>query len=417
MKIAQLSYSLSSSSAPTRLNRALRENNCHSDLYARESSDQAVYILKKPSKAKTYFNILQTHLLNQYFKVNDQNYNNLPFTNNLLAPGISSIIDTSNFDLLHLHWISDSLINLSSLQRINKPIVWTFHDVWPLTGGCHCNLGCEKWRNGCGECPQLNSTKALDVSSFWWKRKLKSLRGIKNLTVISPSNWLGNMVSESPLFEGVDLQIIPNCLDTDIFHPLDKSFARATLNLPQDIKIILFGATGSVTTSYKGFDLLIDALKIIKQKTPEKFHLLVFGAVSSDIKDLELPYPTTFLGNLNDELSISIVYNCADVFVGPSRQDNLPNTFLEASACGKPTVGFSTGGIPEITIHKKNGYIANQFDTTDLADGILWVLKDMNRQSELGKFAREKAVRDYSKFTVAQKHIELYRKILSRHHS
>lgn len=397
-----------------RLHLALTKKKYRSFLLAWESPLKQV-ILHKPSffyqllisKFKKYF------IKYYYWSPYKNRKTKLPWSFNACAPNPLKNRLVDHVDIIHLDWIANGCLNLKDLKKIKKPIVWTLHDVWAITGGCHCNLGCEKWVNGCGACPQLERHDNNDISAHFWKAKKKALNAIPNLSVITPSNWLGNMAMKSQFFKKRKIQVIPNCLDTNLFKPINKSYSRKALNLPQRSKVVLFGAANAINTWYKGFDLLIEALNHLKVKTDALIHLVVFGASLSDIENIILPYPITCFDTIRDEMTLMIVYNSADVFVGPSRQDNFPNTFLEATSCGIPCVGFSVGGIPEIVEHQKNGYIAKPFDTSDLANGISWVLEDAERHKSLSMYGREKAINNYSMDVVAQKHIELYKQLLS----
>jgi len=319
-------------------------------------------------------------------------------------------------DIINLHWITEgflSIKDISKLAKLNKLIVWTLHDMWAFTGGCHYSEDCEKYINQCGSCPRLNSTRENDITRRIWKKKKRAYKNL-NLTIVTPSKWLAECAKRSSLLSNFNIEIIPNGLNTDIFKPIDKVIARNILNLPKDKKIILFGAMSATTNRLKGFHYLKEALiKLQKMEgiVKDDLLLMVFGVSYSDnIPDF--PFEAKFLGRLCDDFSLTLVYNAADVFALPSIQDNLPNTALESISCGTPVVGFNIGGIPDIIDHKVNGYLAEYKNPESLAEGIKWVLEDENRVLNLRKAAREKAIRNYCLEAQAKRYLRLYEKLL-----
>ncbi|WP_305402625.1 glycosyltransferase [Photobacterium leiognathi] len=229
----------------------------------------------------------------------------------------------------------------------------------------------------------------------------------KPFTIVTPSNWLSQCARESVLFKGWDVHTIPNALDTDVFRPVDKKLARDLLNLSIDKKLIGFGAMGGGTDSNKGFDLLEDALKELSVN--ENYQCIVFGQ-STPEKISNLGLPVKFIGHLNDDVTLTLFYNAIDVMVVPSRQENLPQTATEAQACGTPVVAFNTTGLVDAVDHKTTGYLANPFDTNDLAYGIRWCI---NNKLDLGNNARNKAISEWSYNIISEKYNLLYKKCLN----
>lgn len=320
-------------------------------------------------------------------------------------------------DVINLHWITGgflSIKNISKLARLNKPIVWTLHDMWAFTGGCHYSEDCDKYVDQCGSCTQLNSTRKNDITRRIWKKKKRVYRDL-NLTVVTPSKWLAECAKKSSLLSDFNIETIPNALDTGIFKPVDKLLARDVLNLPKNKKIILFGAMGATTNKLKGFKYLKKAIQaLIKREVFNRKQLClgIFGrSHSKDLKNF--PFEVRFLGKLRDDFSLMLSYNAADVFAIPSLQDNLPNTVMESISCRTPVVGFNVGGISDMINHKKNGYLAEYKDPQSLAEGIAWVLEDEERASKLGEVARKKAVEEYSLEVQAKRYLELYKNLLS----
>jgi len=332
------------------------------------------------------------------------------FSPAVLRDNIYKRIREINPGIIHLHWIAEGFVRVESLAKINKPIIWTLHDMWAFTGGCHYDEECGKYDKNCGHCPILSSNKKNDLSSKIWKRKEKYWKNL-DLTIVTPSSWLGECAKRSSLFYNARVEVIPNGIDLNRFKPINKNIARDILCLTKDKKLILFGALDALSDKRKGFPLLKKALKKLSSKENKDIELIIFG--SSRPRDEEkLGFKTHYLGQLNDEISLALVYSMADVMIVPSIQDNLPNTIMESLACGTPVVAFNIGGIPDMIEHQKNGYLAKPFDTTDLANGIEWVLEDNSRWEKLSKNAREKVIKEFDIVKVAKRYTDLYKDVL-----
>lgn len=314
-------------------------------------------------------------------------------------------------DIIHLHWICNGFLRIESLAQFGKPIVWTLHDMWPFTGGCHYTKGCNLYREGCGNCPQLGSTKLHDLSYETWQRKLKAWKNL-NLTIVTPSRWLAKCAESSPLFNQLRIEIIPNGLDTDCYRPYNKLEARKTLGLPQEKSLVLFGSGSSSGEARKGFQYLLSALqKLDSEKWREQIELVVFGR-SDSAESLPINFKTHYLGNLETDQALAKAYSSADVFVAPSVQDNLPNTVVESLSCGTACVAFDIGGMPDIIQHKKNGFLAPPFDIDELARGIVWTLHDESRKAELFKNSRAHAIENFELASKSSQYNRLYQQLI-----
>ena len=334
-----------------------------------------------------------------------------PFHTQLLPNNSHQKINQLNADIVNLHWITAGFISIASLSKIKAPLVWTLHDMWAFTGGCHYNGDCLSYTESCGSCPQLGSNSNSDLSRQIWKKKHHSWQDL-NLTIVTPSHWLADCAKKSSLFQNYRIETIPNGIDKNTYKPIEKKIAQNILNLPQDKKLILFGAVDATSQERKGFQYLISALEKLRHlENDDNFDLIVFGA-SEPSDNSDFPFKTNYLGKLNDDISLAILYSAVDVFVAPSIQDNLPNTVMEALACGVPCVAFKIGGMGDMIEHQHNGYLAKPLEMSDLAQGIIWVLENDDRHHKLSENAR-KTVED--KFTLkhqASKYLELYNSIL-----
>jgi glycosyltransferase involved in cell wall biosynthesis len=317
-----------------------------------------------------------------------------------------------NPDLINLHWVSAGYLKIETIAKFKQPLVWTLHDMWSFTGGCHYNQSCNKFTAACGACPLLGSDKEEDLSRQIWQRKHKAWQDL-NLTVVTPSQWLGENAQASSLFGDRRVEVIPYGLDTETYRPIEQKTARALLKLPQDKQLLLFLSLNATSDKRKGFHLLQPALQQLKQSDwQSKLELMVVGA-SKPEKPLELGFKGHYLGTLQDDLTLALAYSAADVFVAPSLQDNLPNTVLEAIACGTPCVAFDIGGMPDMIEHKQNGYLAQPLAIDDLARGISWTIEDPLRRQQLSQRARTKAEQEFALKIQAQRYQALYQEILA----
>lgn len=309
-------------------------------------------------------------------------------------------------DIIHLHWINAGMVSIDMLSKLNKPIVWTIRDMWPMTGGCHYFGTCERYKSDCGCCPLLSSDSEDDLSRYIILKKKANFKN--NIYPVAISNWVKDCAAASSLFRYSDVDMIPNCIDTDEFSPADKTKARKALSLPPDKKIISFGALNSIIDKRKGFNELMTALKLVDNK--EQLFLLIFGAnLSEEVSKLGID--NRFLGYVNDNHILSLAYSASDVFVAPSLEEAFGKTLAESLSCGTPVVSFNATGLKDIVDHKSCGYLANPFEPEDLASGINWVLANDNRVN-LSVNARKKAVLNYSLSVVSEEYIELYKKAL-----
>ncbi|MGL1935252.1 MAG: glycosyltransferase family 4 protein [Fibrobacterales bacterium] len=321
--------------------------------------------------------------------------------------GIVDKINKINPDIVHLHWVCGGMIKLEDIAKIKSPIVWSFHDDWGFTGGCHIKWECDKYKHKCGACPRLGSQIENDLSRKVYLRKKKVLSQVKNMTVVGVSKWLTSCVSESSLFKNVDAVTLPNPIDINTYKPFDKNTSRDLWELPQNKKLIMFGAMDVTSDVNKGFKELREALVKVSHNDVE---VVIFGG-SKPKEPQELGFKTNYVGVLRDDISLVTLYSAADVVIVPSIQESFGQTASESMACGTPVVAFASTGLLDIIDHKINGYLATPFDTDDLAKGIDWVLSTENYQ-ELSKNAREKIKREFDSNIVAKKYLELYKKVV-----
>jgi glycosyltransferase involved in cell wall biosynthesis len=319
---------------------------------------------------------------------------------------IPDMINKLSPDIVHFHWIAGGLLSIEDIAKIKAPIIWSLHDMWAFTGGCHYDDHCAGYQKNCGSCPVLGSNSDRDLSRKIWIRKQTSFAKLSNITIIGLSKWLADCAISSKLFEKNLVLNLPNPIDTKIFSPFDQDKARNLLNLPQDKKLILFGAISATSDPRKGYEQLVRALDAL----PEDYELVVFGS-SKPKGPKNFKQNVHYLGQIHDDISLRVLYSAADVMVVPSLQENLSNAIMESLACGNPVVGFEIGGNSDLIEHEHNGYLAKPYNIKDLAYGINWVLQHDNPKS-LGHAAREKVLKEFDSQVVSKKYIELYKKIL-----
>lgn len=333
-----------------------------------------------------------------------QTKQNLYFSD-LRSTRIHSALQRMDYDIVHLHWVNNRFLGINELKKIHKPIVWTLHDSWPFTGICHVPYDCKHYENHCGTCPMLGSKKEKDLAYEVFAKKMSAYKDL-DLHIVTPSRWLFENVKRSALFGSFPITIIPNCVDTELYLPMDKSDARKQLGLNPDKKYLLFGAMQATTDKNKGFKSLLDALKNISSTNIE---LIVYGS-DENLEKYAIPLPYRSIGYVQDDTTMALLYNAADVTIVPSLSENLSNTIMESLSCGTPVVGFAIGGNRDLIDHKCNGYLAKEKDSEDLAKGIKWCLNH-NAEVALSKNAREKVMNNYTIDIVSKQYIQLYQSL------
>jgi len=309
-------------------------------------------------------------------------------------------------DVIHLHWINNGFVKIKHLSKIDKPIVWTMRDMWPMTGGCHIAsaLKCDNFKSGCGNCKQLNSNHKYDLSRLVLNNKRKYLP--KHLKIIGISKWISEEANNSTLFRDFDVRTIHNSINTNDFYPLNKRLAREMLGIKTNKKVVLVGAQ-NLKIFHKGFDKFIEATRYLDK---DKYFLCFFGNVDDELLHT-LGFEYLNFGFLYDLPSLRLLYNAGDVFVTPSLIEAFGKTIGEAMACGTPVVCFDVTGPKDIVTHKKDGYLAKCFEVIDLANGIEWIVNN-NRYEKLCVNAREKVVTEFDGKVIAKKYHELYKSII-----
>ncbi len=388
--------------AAYRLHQGLKSQEVDSNILvrAKESTDRSV--ISEKSLLTKMGPLLSGFPLKFYPKPSSM------FSSQWVLDAIAPQVKQINPDIVHLHWICNGFLSVESFSKLNKPLVWTLHDMWPFTGGCHYTDECLGYKSTCGSCPLLRSQSSRDLSHWVMTRKLNSWKKL-NPIIVSPSNWLAKCALESTLFKNYRVEVIPHGLDLSRYKPVDQKLARNLLNLPQDKKLVLFGASSGATGhTRKGFHLLQPALQKLNHLDPKaNLELVVFGATEPE-NAVDLGFKTHYLGTFQDDISLALIYSSADVMVVPSIQEAFGQTASEALACGTPVVAFASTGLQDIVEHQIDGYLAQPFDVDDLAEGIAWILQDEVRRLKLSLQARQKAEREFSLDLQSSRYLSIY---------
>lgn len=318
-------------------------------------------------------------------------------------------------DILHLHWTNQGFLainDLKALVRLDKPVIWTLHDMWAFTGGCHYTGNCTHFTRHCGHCWMLSDPEGKDLSNKGWIRKMHLFEDVNSIVFVTCSYWLADMARNSTLLKGYRIETIPNPIDTDLFQPIAAAPLRQKLGITTGKKVILFGAA-NIMDRRKGISYLVEALEYLKNDYTgaEEVEIVIFGKNKAFDVQL-LPFKVYEMGTVTTQQDMAELYSLADVFVTPAIEDNLPNTVMEALASGTPVVAFNTGGIPDMVDHLQNGYLAQYKSAADFAAGINFVLRN-NGTGTLSANARNKVLQNFTNEIVAGKYLDLYQSVLS----
>jgi len=311
-------------------------------------------------------------------------------------------------DIIHFHWFNAGFVSLKKFAQIvktGKPIVWTLHDMWGLTGGCHYSGSCNNYQNKCGNCDYLKNPGLNDLSTKIYRKK-QIIYSTGKLYFIAPSNWLAECARQSSLLKNLPIIVIPNTVPIIEIKESQKEI-RQELGLPIDKKLILFGAF-NINHKRKGASFLIDSLSKISES--ENLELLVFGKKSEAFSGMK--FKTYFMGYSSDEKFIRKIYKAADVFVSPSTEETFGLTVAEALSVGTPAVSFNRTGVVDIIDHKKNGFLAEYKNSNQLVEGILWCLEN-NKDGDLSRNAIQKVDSKFSYSIVGKQFETFYKTILN----
>jgi glycosyltransferase involved in cell wall biosynthesis len=318
-----------------------------------------------------------------------------------------------NADVLNFHNLHTGYFNYLVIPSLtqSKPAVFTLHDMWSFTGHCSYSYDCEAWKIGCGKCPYPDTYPAITRDNTRLEWKLKNwVYSRSNLTIVTPSRWLTEQAQQSML-NGIPIHHIPYGIDTKAYQPLNYEQCRSVLGIPPNKKVLMFAALDLKYTR-KGADLLFKALQSLPESLKAEIILLTIGHGGESIADA-VGMLNLNLGYVSSNHLKSIAYSAADLFVFPTRADNLPLVLQESIACGTPMVSFKIGGVPDLVRPSITGYLARPEDTQDFCNGIVELLEDGEQRDRMSQNCRAIALEEYTLELQAQRYIELYRQVLN----
>jgi len=399
--------------ASHRLMRALNRNGVKAMMLVRDKQTDDPHVVRLPESPMLRLKFIAERA--EIYAANRFSRENLWTVDTAMhGTDITRLPEFRQADLIHLNWVNQGMLSLRDVARIldsGKPVVWTLHDMWPITGICHHAETCEGWLHGCGNCPKLHTPAPGDISAAVFRRKQRAY-GRGRLTAVACSDWLAGLARKAPLLQGHDVLSIPNAIDTNFYVPGDKFAARRKLHLPEDRKLLLFVAY-KATDPDKGINYLIEATEhIVRQHAGWKNQLGIVpvGRESETLKNAFAcdAWPQ---GIVTEPEKMRLLYQAADLLVMPTMMDNLPNTIVEALSCALPCVGFNVGGLPQMIHDGMNGFLARYRDAEDLARLSLNTLAS-NRYDMYCQYAHRTAVENYSENVVANRYKKLYEKCL-----
>jgi glycosyltransferase involved in cell wall biosynthesis len=320
------------------------------------------------------------------------------------SAGVVDQINADSSNIVHLHWVCNYL-SIQDIARINKPVIWTLHDMWPFGGIEHINYDSDAFFYTHSIQNHVENSKSLEV----FKEKVDAWQN-KNFTIVAPSNWLASCAKKSILFHMCDIQVIPIPIDTIFWRPLNYDESKSNFPFDPTKFQILFIGQNMINDSNKGWDLILESLKHLINDSNLNFELILVGHEGEIPQDL--PFSVLSLGNIKQDNILVQLYSAVHVLAMPSRNEAFSLVTCEAQACGLPVVGFKIGGIPDIVVHQKTGWIAKPFDTYDFAKGIEWVLKDQQKRKKLSLMAREHSIQHFSNEVISKKYNELYKNMV-----
>lgn len=328
---------------------------------------------------------------------------------------VPRMTEFSAADLIDIHCTHCATFSYLALPHItaNKPTVFTFHDMWPITGHCHASLDCQRWKSGCGKCPYPLTEPAIrrDATAIEWRLKNHAYQHSK-FTIVTPSKWLQNLVRQSMLAT-FEVRHIPHGINTQVYQPIEKKLARTLLGIPDNKKILIFGVE-TTKRPLKGADLLVMALQRLPDALKQELVLLTFGNETEGIIK-ETGIPSIPLGYLRNDHMKAIAFSAADLFIHPSRAENSPLVILESMACGTPVASFAVGGVPELVRDGITGQLAKPEHAGDLTRVIEEMISNPEALNTMRQHCRNIVLKEYPIELQVSRTIDLYHRLIAEH--
>jgi glycosyltransferase involved in cell wall biosynthesis len=312
-------------------------------------------------------------------------------------------INSSPYDVINLHWVTDGFLSIKEIGKIEKPIVWSLYDMWPFAGTEH--YGADepnaRWRWGYTKANRPVDESGFDLDRSTWE--LKSKLWTRPMTVVPASSWLEESVKSSALMRHWPITRIPHVVDCDVFAPMDMNEARTKLGLPIGVPLILFLASAGIHDRRKGWDLLDEALVHVRKSVPE-VEVVIVGPSSPGYESTS-GAKLHWRGSIRSDEALRLHYCAADVTVVPSREDNMPLTAMEAQSCGRPVAAFRLGGLSDIVAHTVSGRLAVPFDTESLAGAVETLFESSTDSRRISDAARSRSTATWSSHIVVTSYL------------
>ena len=312
-------------------------------------------------------------------------------------------------DLVHYHIIHSGFLSMQSLPAMTaeKPSLWTLHDPWAMTGHCIHPFSCQRWKTGCGQCPDLKTDFALqrDTTALNFRLKRMAYRR-SNFEILVASSWMENMVRQSPLMDGVPVHKVPFGLDLDFFKPGDQAAAKARLGIEPHRLVLCFR---SVVNDFKGLQYVIEALDRLQTQVPICLLTLNDKGRIEKFKDR---FQVVELGWTNDDSVMQDVYSATDLFLMPSLADSFGLMAVEAMACGKPTICFEGTALPEVVFTPEAGLAVPSRDSAALAAAMERLIGDPQERLARGARSRQLAEQHYDIRLQAERMVDVYERVI-----
>lgn len=393
--------------AALRLCRAQRKNGIDSNIFVQNKNSQEKYVIKTkedgllPNYIKTF---ISRRIVSMQRSCGNNGLHSINIFNNAR---VIKYINESDADIVNLHWLCWEMMSVEDIGKIKKKIIWTLHDMWPFSGGEHYDddVYPGRYTGAYTSKNKLANTRGIDLNKYVWERKIKNWIGL-DMCFVAPSRWMANCARNSAIGRGFPVRVVPNCIDTNLFRPIEKNTIRSDMNIPEDNIVILFGAMSSTSDRRKGFHLMQGAFEFLLSRLSNKKNItiLIYGGDS----DIKIPgFDVRSFGYVNDDALLVKLYNAANLMLVPSLQENLSNAIMESIACGTPVCCFKIGGNSDMVIDGVTGYICENVNSEEYAETILRGLNNA-KNSGMRSNCVEYVMNNFSEAVVVNKYTEVY---------
>ena len=411
MKTLHIGYSDTmggASIAMIRLHSSLKKAGIDSKVLVGEKLSKDENIFGPESAFEKKVNEFKIRLARQkkYFYNHDGKYSH---SLNLFKSNLISKINKINPDIINLHWINNELISIKEISRLNKPIIWTFNDMWPMCGGEHYSED-ERNKYGYDVVPKRTDEIGLDINKYLWKLKKKYWQSKIN-HIVCISNWLKFKAKQSSLFKNSSISYIPCTINLEDWTPINKNLAREKLNLPKDKIILLFMSTNGSKDRRKGFGYIKSFFDVVS-KNKKKIILLKIGKENDNKTESDkiININQSFNG---DPKMLKLYYSASDILLAPSLMEAFGQVSIEAASCGVPTIGFKHTGLEDTIKHKKTGYICDYLNQHDFNQGLNWIIEKIESEIDYFKIPCMNFVNEnFASEKISKKYIDIYERVL-----